>query len=176
MIDLLVDRAQMRKLVHQGFEAVAPRAPAYKNRLAILQCHSAYATAKYLLDYGFANHIDLPAVRHWLRPDAGPSFTRQLGYILAPDRSFETSHLTWADASRRVRAAVDKLASLPQVDSSRLAICSCSPANGAVNPVLPSRSSVLVQLEGRTIALSYNMIPSIADNSTDCESGYSPAK
>jgi hypothetical protein len=93
MIDLLIDRAQMRKLVHQGFEAVASGAPAYKNRLAILQCHSAYATTKYLLDYGFADYIDLPAVRHWLRPDAGPSLTRQLGYILPPDRSFETSHL-----------------------------------------------------------------------------------
>jgi hypothetical protein len=92
VIDLLVDRTQMRQLVHQGLKAIPLRVPAYKNRLATLQRHSAYPPAKYVLDHGLANQENLPAVRHWLGPDAGPSFTRQLGDILAPDRSFETSH------------------------------------------------------------------------------------
>jgi hypothetical protein len=92
VIDRFVDRPQMRQLVHQSFEAVAPRMTADQDSLAIPQHHSTYAPPEGLLDDGLAHHIDLPSVGHRLRPDAGPGFPRQAGDILAPQRSFETSH------------------------------------------------------------------------------------
>src|SRR5580704_17769156 len=85
----------MRKLVDQGFKAVAAGATADKDRLAVLQYHSADAPAEDLLDDGFANHKDLPVMGHRIRPDARPGFAREISDVLAPDRSMRAIQNQW---------------------------------------------------------------------------------
>jgi hypothetical protein len=70
VIDFLVNGPEMSQFMDQRLEAVALRVAADKNSLAIVQRHSAHSTAKYLLDYGFANHVDSPAIGHRVGPDA----------------------------------------------------------------------------------------------------------
>src|ERR1700704_2713709 len=113
VIDRLVDRPQVRQLMHQRLEAVAPRVTADHDALVMPQHHAAYAAPERLLDDGLAHHIDLPSIGHRLRPDAGPGFPRQAGDILAPERSFAPSH----------RPLQDNFFTLPgQVSQAKLAM------------------------------------------------------
>jgi len=70
VIDLFVKRPKMSEFVHQRLEAVALGVAANQNALAIVERHAAYTSAEHLLDYGLANHIDSPAWRHWIGPNA----------------------------------------------------------------------------------------------------------